>query len=408
MEDQGSGHVPLASAAAWSPDAAPAPRHESKILTLDDAMLESLRRGPAEPEPEPEPVAPPAPPIDRLAALRDIARKLRSAPDSEETLQFVIDKACECTSSDAGMLTLQAPNARQFVSGTALGAGPYISVPLRVGGPTFGEIVLTRMSEAAEYLPEDETFGDLVGEYVAKAVSALRRGTVLSQEEQDFVDRITEELRSPLAGAVNMLGVVLGGEAGELPADAERYLKSAAADARRLLTTIDDLLHLAHLRPPELREMETVAVGPWLARAVRQFEARAQERQVSLTYRAVPEAYLVQGKPEQLDSMIAQLLDNAVKFTEAGGRVDVTAGLAEGMLKISVRDTGIGFDNADATRMVDCFARSITAEAARIPGLGIGLFLANQIVGNHGGRLFLESRRDEGTQAHVMLPLKSE
>ena len=83
--------------------------------------------------------------------------------------------------------------------------------------------------------------------------------------------------------------------------------------------------------------------------------------------------------------------------------MDVTAGQIEGLVRISVRDNGIGFDPGDAPRMVECFARSITAEAARIPGLGVGLYLANEIVKAHDGRLWLESRRDEGTQAHVGL-----
>jgi signal transduction histidine kinase len=76
------------------------------------------------------------------------------------------------------------------------------------------------------------------------------------------------------------------------------------------------------------------------------------------------------------------------------------------MVRITVSDTGMGFDAAEANRMVDCFARAITAEAARIPGLGIGLFLANEIVKNHSGRLQIDSHRDEGTRAHMVLPPK--
>jgi signal transduction histidine kinase len=343
-----------------------------------------------------------------MAALRDIARKLRTAPDGEETLQFVIDKACECTGSDAAMLTVSAPTQRQFVSGTALGAGPYISLPLRAGGPSFGEIVLTRMSGADEFESEDETFGELVAEYVAKAITTLRAGTVLSAEEQDFVDRVTEELRSPLAGAVSTLASVLEGQGGELPEDARRYVAAAAGDTRRMLSTVDDLLALAHLRPPDLRHMEAIPVGPWLERVVERMQPVAAARGVSLTYRPAPGALLTLGVPDQLDRVAAQLIGNAIKFTEPGGRVDVTVGLVEALVRVSVRDTGIGFDQAEANRMTDCFARALTADAARIPGLGIGLYLANEIVKHHGGRLWLESTRDQGTQAHLALPPRAE
>jgi hypothetical protein len=212
--------IPIASAAAFTPTAAPLKKFESRILTLDeDFGKASTNRAPEPPPPAepPAPVMPVAAPIDRLAALRDLARKLRAAPDSDQTLQEVVDEACRCTRSDAAVLSLAAPLSRQFVCGSALGAGPYISVPLRAGGPSFGEIVLTRLAEGADYEPEDETFAELVAEYVAKAISTLRAGTVIPQEAQDFIDQISSDLRAPLAGAVATVGTAVGNSA--LPAD---------------------------------------------------------------------------------------------------------------------------------------------------------------------------------------------
>ncbi len=403
--DEPATEIPIASAAAWAPHAAPLMQAEGRTVIPENpefGTASTNRTAPADIPGAHGSIAAVNPPIDRLAALRDLARKLRASPDGEDTLQQVIDEACRCTRSDAGMLTLSAPLSRQFVSGSALGAGPYISVPLRAGGPTFGEIVLTRLAEGAEYETEDETFGELIAEYVAKAISTLRSGTVLSQEEQDFIDRVTEELRSPLAGTVSTLGVAVVAEG--LAQDTRQYLRTALADSRRLLGTVDSLMLLAHLRPPQLRDMEAIPVGPWLERAVSEHHAMAEDRGVSVNYRPAPEAYVLQGVAAQLDQVAGELIANAIKFTESGGRVDVTAGLFEGAVKVSVRDTGIGFDNAEAARVTDAFARAATAESARIPGLGLGLFLCNRIVENHGGRLWLDSVRDEGTHAHVSLP----
>jgi signal transduction histidine kinase len=304
------------------------------------------------------------------------------------------------------MLTLSAPTTRQFVCGTALGAGPYINVPLRAGGPSFGELILTRMAEGSDYESEDETFAELVAEYVAKAVSTIRAGTVISQEEQDFIDRVTDELRPPLAGSVGTVGIAVGGEG--VNEDTRRYLKAAHNDLSRLLQTVDSLQLLAHLRPPKTSDLEAVPVNAWLERCVAARKHHAEDRGVTVTLRPPPEAYMVAAVPEQVDQLLGQLLANAIKFTDEGGRIDITAGVAEGMVKVSVRDTGIGFDNGDASRMTDCFTRAITAEAGRYPGLGIGLFLASKIADYHGGRLWLESRRDEGTQAHVLLPQRME
>jgi signal transduction histidine kinase len=398
--------IPMASPAAFTPTAAPMKKFESRILTLDDDFGKAVTNRSPEPEPEPVQVAEVAPKIDRLAVLRDIARKLRSAPDSEETLQMVVDQACECTRSDAAMLTLSTPMQRQFVCGTALGAGPYINVSLRAGGPSFGELVLTRLAEGADYEAEDETFAELVAEYIAKAVGTLRSGTVIPQEAQDFIDRVTEELRSPLAGSVGTVGIAVNGEG--LNEDSRRYLKSAHNDLTRLLHTVDNLQLLAHLRPPKPSDLEAVPVTSWLERCVAAYKHHADDRGLAVTLRPPPEAYIVSGVPEQLDQLLGQLLGNAIKFTDEGGRIDITAGVAEGMVKLSVHDTGIGFDNGDAARMLECFGRAITAEAGRYPGLGIGLFLAGQIAEYHGGRLWLESRRDEGTQAYVAIPQRVE
>ncbi len=274
--------IPIASSAAFMPSAAPLKKFESKILTLDDDFGSAFTNKAPAPA-EPEPVVEVEPPIDRLAVLRDLARKLRAAPDSDETLQLVIDEACRCTRSDAAMLTLSAPVSRQFVCGTALGAGPYISVPLRAGGPSFGELVLTRLAEGADYESEDETFGELVAEYVAKAVSTLRSGTIISQEEQDFIDRISEDLRSPLAGAVATLGATVTSDG--LDGDSRRYLRATHGDLRRMLNTVDNLLMLAHLRPPGASDLQTVPVTPWLERAVESRRQAAADREVMVTLR---------------------------------------------------------------------------------------------------------------------------
>lgn len=342
---------------------------------------------------------------ERLDALRDVAKRLRTAPDATETLQHVLELCCRCTGSDAGMLTIASPENRQVVFGTALGAGPYISMPLRAGGPTLGEIVLTRMSDAPEFEPQDETFADLVAEYIAKALSGLRRGTVLSDEQQDFIDRVTEELRSPLAGAVNLIESVRTGHAS--PEEARSYLETAARDSRRMLNLIDDLLHIARLRPPEPREMEALPVGPWLRRAVEAARPAAEVAGHRLALSEPDGAYVVKAVPAQLDLVMRHLLDNAIKFSERPSTIEVSVVPVEGLLRIAVADQGIGFDNTEASRMLDCFARATNAEAARIPGAGVGLFLASEIVRGHGGRLWLESRRDEGTQAYLGLPYEA-
>ena len=400
---------PVATPAAW--DSTAAPSQVLPLLNTDDPEIQAAlgeAQEPVEAPPDPETGAtvepvPEAPRTDRLSALRDIARKLRQAPDAEETLQMIVGVACDCTGSDAGMLTITQPEHRQVVSGSALGAGPYINVQLRAGGPSFGELVLTRMSDGADYESEEEIFAELVGEYVANAVGGLRRGAVLSDEQQDFLDRVTEELRTPIASTGNFLQALLDPGTGPLSEEQRGYVSAASSDVSRVQAMIDDLLSLSQLRPPETREMESVPVAPWLRRVVREFESAARARQIEVKFVDPGGALVVKGVPAQLDTVLRQLLSNALKFSEDGSPVGVSAGLAEGVVRVTVTDKGMGFDPADASRMLDCFARATNADAAGIPGMGVGLFLASEIMKNHSGRVWLETRRDEGTEAHLSL-----
>jgi signal transduction histidine kinase len=409
FDDRRDDNPPVASSAAW--DATAAPSQVLPLLNFDDPeILAALGKTPPPAAPEPEPnivasvdAAPERPRIDRLAALRDIARKLRQAPDAEETLQAIIDEASRCTGSDAGMLTITQPEHRQVVCGSALGAGPYISVQLRAGGPSFGELVLTRLSDGDEYESEEETFAELVGEYVAKAVGALRRGTVLSDEQQDFLDRVTEEMRQPVASTGNFLKALLDRDTGVLNEEQRGYAAAAAQDVTRVLSMVEDLLALSRLRPPETREMESIPVTAWLRRVVREHDWAAKGRQIEIRLLEPAEPLVVKGVAAQLDTVLRQLLSNALKFTDDGGEIEVSAGMSEGMVRVTVKDNGIGFDPSDASRMLDCFARAINAEAGGYPGMGVGLFLAAEIMKNHSGRVWLDTQRDEGTQAHFAL-----
>ena len=404
MSFEGEEPPPVASSAAW--DSTAAPSQVLPLLNFDDPdILAALGKEP--PAPEPAIVAsveePEKPKIDRMAALRDVARKLRQAPDAEETLQMIIEVSCESTGSDAGMLTITQPEHRQVVAGSALGAGPYINVQLRAGGPSFGELVLTRMSGGEEYEAEEETFAELVGEYVAKAVGALRRGTVLSDEQQDFLDRVTEEMRTPVASTGNFIKAILDPGTGPLNEEQRGYASAASADIARVQAMMADLLALSRLRPPESREMESIPVAPWLRRVVREYDYAAKARQIDVKYVESDSTLVVKGVPRQLDTVLRQLISNALKFSDDGSEIEVGAGLSEGLVRITVTDKGMGFDPADAPRMLDCFARATNAEAAGIPGMGVGLFLASEIMKNHSGRVWLETRRDEGTQAHFAL-----
>jgi signal transduction histidine kinase len=343
--------------------------------------------------------------VDRIAGLREIARRLRTQPDEEKTLQYVIDQACACTGASAGYLWLQVPSEQRFRFGTTLGAGPRLHSALRVDGAIVGEIEVTRLSDSPEFDVEDESFVELVADYTARAMMAVHEGTALDPATKEFVTAVTEELHAPIFTVANLLEAVLRGGAGEVaPAQAEHLKRAAEANAR-VQGLAEDMLLLARLRAPRPRELELLALGPWVVQTVERFQKAAAARDIELTVNVAAEPVLVNAVPDLLTRALEHLLDNALKFSQRGGKVQVSANKYASAARFTVVDEGMGFDRTDAAKVFGRFVRASTAEEARIPGAGLGLAIVDEVVKLHNGRAWAESSRGEGARFYVTLPL---
>jgi signal transduction histidine kinase len=345
--------------------------------------------------------------VDRIAGLREIARRLRTQPDEDKTLQYVIDQACACTGATAGYLWLQVPSEQRFRFGTTLGAGPRLHSALRVDGAVVGEIEVTRLSDGEDFDVEDESFVELVADYTARAMMAVHEGTALDPATKEFVTAVTEELHAPVSTVGNLLEAVLRGAVGPVPDAQAEHLRRAAEQNRRLQGLAEDMLLLARLRMPRPRELELLALGPWVTEVAEKFRKAAEESGVTLDVNVAPEPVLVHAVPDLLTRALEHMLDNAIKFSKQGGRVQVSANRYASAARFTVVDDGIGFDRAEAAKVFGRFVRGATAEEARIPGAGLGLAIVDEVVKIHNGRAWAESSRGEGARLYVTLPLAS-
>lgn len=352
---------------------------------------------------------PPAPSpsgrMDRIAGLREIARRLRSAPDDPRTLQYIVDQACACTGATAGRLEVLVPEQRVFAHGAVLGAGPRVQSDLKLEGHKLGVLELTRMSDDGGFDVEDESFVELVADYLARATSGVNEGTALDPSAREFVDSVTEELRSPLTTVGSLLDSLLRGQAGDVSDVQRTYLLKAAEQNSRMSSLADDLLTLARLRPPRPRELDSVSLGPLVAGCVERKRYDAEARDIEIDLVEPSEPVFVSIVSELMEKAISHVLDNAIKFSHPGGRVEVTVMRFASVARITVKDRGIGFDRADATRIFGRFERAGGAEEARIPGAGLGLAIVGEVVGVHGGRAWAEHHAEAGTEVFVTLPL---
>jgi two-component system OmpR family sensor kinase len=205
-----------------------------------------------------------------------------------------------------------------------------------------------------------------------------------------FVADAAHELRTPLAAMQIQLGALDGGQD-----DRRMALAEGIARASRL---VDQLLRLARLDDDMADSREAVDLGQVLLDCVADHVVVAQGKDVDLGVEITAPARIL-AVEDELTTLFGNLIDNALRYTPAGGQVDVTLGLQDGEAVVTVRDTGCGLPPGSASRLFDRFFR---AAPPGIEGTGLGLAIARRAAERNGLSLTVENRRDgRGVLAEV-------
>jgi signal transduction histidine kinase len=175
-------------------------------------------------------------------------------------------------------------------------------------------------------------------------------------------------------------------------------------NAVRLLALVTDLLHVAQATNGSIklqrREVDLVAM---IDEAVETWRPHAEAAGLTLR-RDTPPSLVATVDPQRVRRAIDNLLSNAIKYTDMGGSVTLRAQGDAHQARISVSDTGIGINEAEAKHMFTWFNRGAAALHRHVPGTGLGLTIVSTIVAAHGGEVTLESAPGRGSTFHVTLP----
>ena len=228
----------------------------------------------------------------------------------------------------------------------------------------------------------------------------------LDRLKDEFVALVSHELRTPLTSIRGYLELLLDGEAGDLTDEQRQFLGVVERNAHRLLTLVGDLLFLAQVEAGKLSlEFGAVDLGALAAECVETGRPLAEEKGVTLTLATGPLALLA-GDHARLAQLLDNLVSNGIKFTPAGGRVDVRIRGERGQAVIEVRDTGIGIPPNEQEHLFERFYRTSKATEQAIPGTGLGLAISKAIVQAHGGLIVVASEDDAGSTFRVSLPVR--
>ncbi|QBF31886.1 ATP-binding protein [Thalassococcus sp. S3] len=232
------------------------------------------------------------------------------------------------------------------------------------------------------------------------------------QMRRDFVANVSHELRTPLTALMGFIET-LRGPARDDAAARDRFLSIMEGEAGRMNRLVGDLLSLSRVEGDErVRPRDTVDVTAQLRSTLKSIQPVAEDAGVELHLSAPDEPAHVTGDPDQLRQVFTNLIENAIKYGNAGGVVDVVLTVSErdpalraAALRVQVIDKGAGIDPVHLPRLTERFYRADSHRSREMGGTGLGLAIVKHIVNRHRGRLRVESDLGQGAVFTVILPM---
>jgi len=243
--------------------------------------------------------------------------------------------------------------------------------------------------------------GDEIDQLATTFNQMLDRIQTLLTEIKEMTDNIAHDLRSPIARIRGIAEVTL--TTSKSLSEYENMAASTIEDCDRLLDMINTMLLISKTEAGvEKLSREEVDIAALIRKACELFQPIAEDKDVRLAYRPPEETFLL-GDTRMLQRMLSNILDNAVKYTSPGGKVEVSLTKSKsGDATVSVSDTGVGISEADLLHIFERFYRCDRSRSQ--PGTGLGLSLARALARAHGGDITVTSTVNQGSIFTITLP----
>jgi signal transduction histidine kinase len=221
--------------------------------------------------------------------------------------------------------------------------------------------------------------------------------------KDEFVALVSHDLRTPLTSIIGYLELALENE--DLPQTERRYLEVVERNSERLMHLVNDLLFVARLEAGEMDiHLDELDLATVVRQAVEEAGPRARAKEIALETET-DSAPTVSADRGRMFQLLDNLVGNAIKFTPAGGKVEVRLSRRGDFARLEVEDSGIGIAPDDQRRLFERFFRAANTRGDQASGTGLGLYIARAIVEAHGGSIDVSSTLGAGTCFCVELPL---
>ena len=250
--------------------------------------------------------------------------------------------------------------------------------------------------------PICENAGNVVG--IVVVLRDVTREREIEQMKKDFISSVSHELRTPLTSIMAYTDTILSTP--DLPEKSRReYLSIVEEESKRLANLIESILEISRIESGGIQIIrQDVDVAAVIMRVLSALKPLADKRLIRLESDLPAEPVILKADEGKIESVISNLVNNAIKFTPENGTISISVRLQHDQLFISVADTGLGIPKESLPRIFDRFYR-VYRPGVKVPGTGLGLAIVKEYIEMHGGRIEVESEEGRGSNFTVILPL---
>lgn len=267
---------------------------------------------------------------------------------------------------------------------------------------------------AADYLVKGTLKPDMLSRALYYALGRkqiegqrLQHYIELNKTKDEFISLASHQLRTPATGVKQYVGMVLEGMAGEVSETQKSLLQKAYESNERQLQIVSDLLKVAqvdagkvHIKPKDTDIVDL------LADIIKEQKGTYKNREQDLKFNTLAFDSVAHIDPDKMRMVFENLIDNASKYSEAGQTVSVAVCNEKDMIRVDVKDSGVGIDEEDTDRLFQKFSRIHNNLSDHVGGSGLGLYWAKKIVDLHDGIIKVTSVPNKGSTFSVYLPKK--
>lgn len=286
---------------------------------------------------------------------------------------------------------------------------------LKTGKPTRSTDVFvrhpdgTRVNTRVFAVPVKNTSGQM--ESVVVVAEDITKEREVDKMKSEFVSLASHQLQTPLTEIKWISELLMLGRAGKLSAEQKVHVRQILESDGRLIDLVQDLLNVSRMETGRkfVMEMKKTDLVPIVDSVVTELKAQAKIQRVTIVKDAsFPRTCVLNLDEKKIRQVFANVIGNAVKYSEVGGRVEIGMVLAKqkGRVAFYVRDHGIGIPKAQQKRLFEKFFRADNARSLAVSGTGLGLYIAKAIAERHGGDIWFESEEGEGTTFFIGIPKK--